>query len=114
TGPPHQLVGDALATPVGVLSLQQHDRRADVRGHATPARPATGLVHQSCRAAFVEALLPGVERVLGDADQTREVSSGQTAPLPQIEQLQALLRRRVPGLPVRYRSHRGPDALPTG
>ena len=55
------------------------------------ARPALGLVHQAGRPFDLELLLPGVKRVLGDADQRGEIAGGQAAAPPGVEDQQALL-----------------------
>ena len=61
--------------------------------HAAALGAAPRLVHQPARAQLVELLLPGVERVLGEADQRGEIARRQAAPLPGVEDQQPLLGR---------------------
>ena len=61
--------------------------------YAAALGAAPGLIHQPARAQLVELLLPGVERVLGEAHQRGEIARRQAAPLPGIEDQQPLLGR---------------------
>jgi hypothetical protein len=87
-----QQVTDLLATPVGVGLLEQQDGAYGQLGQAAARGPAAGLVHQAAWPLRVKLLLPGIQGVLGEADQGGEVAGRQLAALPGIQQEQALLR----------------------
>ena len=89
----HQHVADPLAAPLGIRLLEHEDRPLGQFRHAAALGAAPGLVHQPGRTLLVELLLPGVERVLGDAHQRGEVAGRQAAPLPGVEDQQPLLGR---------------------
>ena len=56
---------------------------------------AAGLVHETAWSLAVELLLPGVQGVLGHANQGGKVPCRQTTTLPGVEQEQALFRGTV-------------------
>jgi hypothetical protein len=83
------VVGFAANAPAANRAITKSLRHTSPR---LVSRPAGGSV-------LLEALLPGVEGVFGDADERGEVRGGETAPLPGVEDEQALLgcdgRRRA-------------------
>ena len=85
------------STPVRVGLLEHQDGPLGQLGQATAFGTAARLVHQAGRALGLELLLPGIEGVLGDADQGGEVAGRQAAPLPGVQQQQALLGRQRTG-----------------
>ena len=91
TTPEH--VADALAAPVGVRLLEHKDGAARQIGELAAASACAWLLHEPGWALGIELLLPGVEGVLGEADHGGEVTGGESAALPGIEQEQPLLGR---------------------
>src|SRR6202035_1056933 len=75
--------GDALAAPVGGVLLEPEDGAAG-GGAAGPIDEAGGAVG-------FKFTFPGVQGMLGDADQGGEVAGGQAAAAPGVEDEEALL-----------------------
>ena len=93
----HQHLADPFAPPVGMRLLEQEDGAFGEVGQAASFAGATRLFQQAGRSLLGEPLFPGIERMLGDADQGGEILGGQAAALPAVEDHQSLLgvvRRR--------------------
>ena len=84
-------LADALAPPVGMRLLEQEDGAFGEVGQPASFAGATGLFQQAGRSLLGEPLLPGIERMLGDAHQGREILGGQAAALPAVEDHESLL-----------------------
>jgi hypothetical protein len=90
-GAARQHIADALATPVGIGLFEHEDGAPGEVGQTAALVSAFGLVEQPGGTVVIEASLPGMEGLLGDADERGEVAGGQAASLPEVEQQQALL-----------------------
>ena len=99
-GAAQQQGADLLDAPVGVGLLHHEDGASGHLGQAAAGRGAAGPVLQAGGSLLLELAVPGVQSMLGDADQGGEVAGGQAAASPGVQQQQALLRgeRRGRGL----------------
>jgi hypothetical protein len=86
-----QHVADAFASPVGVSLLEQEDGPFGQLGEPASLAGAARLFHEAGRSELGEPLLPEIEGVLGDAHQGSEISRGQAAALPAVEDHEPLL-----------------------
>ena len=88
----YQHVADALAAPLRVGLLQHENGAFGQFRQARAGRAALGPVHQSTWPFLLEPLLPGEQRMFGDADQVGKIRSRQAAALPGVQQQQTLFR----------------------
>jgi hypothetical protein len=88
-----QQVADLLAAPVGVRLLHQQDGALGQLRQFAARGGAALLVDQAGGPELVEALLPGVEGVPGEADERGEVAGGQAGTDPGVENEEPLRGR---------------------
>lgn len=82
---------DLLAAPVRVVLLHHQDRALGDLREPAARRSAARLVRQPGRAVRLELLLPGVDRVLRNTDQSSEVAGRKATASPSVEQQETLL-----------------------
>jgi len=83
--------GNPFTAPVWVGLFEHEDGAAGGFGQSAAGRTTARGVHQTGGTLGVELVFPGVKSMLGDAHQGSEISCGQAASAPGVQDEQALL-----------------------
>ncbi len=89
--PAHEHLADPFAPPVGMRLLEQKNRALGQVGQPASLAGTSMLFQEAGRPLLGEPLLPGIERVLGDAHECCKILRRQAAALPAIEDHESLL-----------------------
>jgi hypothetical protein len=93
-------IADALAAPIGMILFEHENGALGRFGETTSRRRAPRPLQEPGRPLLIETLLPRIEGVFGDPDQSGKVSGRQTATPPSVQEKQSLraCQRRRPRL----------------